>query len=80
MIDGARRDRIARRLGVSKLACVIHPPMEGGEREARRFEQQTTFKPPTQGEQARQRRRPRELGVMPAVGSNRSGETRSGRH
>ena len=61
LIDGQRRLRIARELGLDHLACVIHPPMGSGEREALRFQLQVTFKPLTQAERIKQRRRLRDL-------------------
>ena len=65
IIDGARRHRVAQELGLQKLWCTVLPPMSSGERERLRFELYMTFKPLTQAEQARQRRRLRELGVAP---------------
>jgi ParB/RepB/Spo0J family partition protein len=65
IIDGERRHRIARDLGLRELDCVVLPAMDAAGRERLRFELYMTFKPLTQAEQARQRRRLRELGVAP---------------
>jgi ParB-like chromosome segregation protein Spo0J len=65
IIDGQRRLRIAKELGYRKLACVINPPMSSGERELLRFQLEMSFKPLTQAERARERRRLRELGLTP---------------
>ncbi|NOT34442.1 MAG: ParB N-terminal domain-containing protein [Candidatus Eisenbacteria bacterium] len=63
IIDGYRRFVVARDLGIKKLACVIHPPMESGDREALRLSLYMTFKPLTQAERLRQLRRLRNLGI-----------------
>src|SRR5262245_59899457 len=63
IIDGHRRFVIARDAGFRDLACVVHPRMGSGERERLRFELQATFKPLTQAERTKQRRRLRDLGV-----------------
>ena len=65
IIDGQRRYRIARDLGIKELDCVINPPMGGAQREALRFHLYITFKPLTQAERVRQRRRLRQLGIVP---------------
>jgi len=62
VIDGLRRLQNARELGLQKLWCVIHPQMNGAERELLRFHLETTFRPLTKAELTKERRN---LGVNP---------------
>lgn len=68
IIDGERRYRIARDLGLRELECTVLPEMNAAERERVRFELYMTHKPLTQKERGRQRRRLRQLGVSPHPG------------
>lgn len=63
IIDGERRYRIARDLRLRELDCTVLPAMNAAERERLRVELYTTYKPLTQKERSRQRRRMRQLGV-----------------
>lgn len=65
VIDGLRRLQTARELGLRKLWCVVHPPMNSGERESLRYHLETTFRPLTKAELTKERRRLRNLGVDP---------------
>ncbi len=67
IIDGERRYRIARDLGLGELDCTVLPAMDAAERERLRFELYMTYKPLTQAERSRQRRRLRQLGVTPRI-------------
>lgn len=63
IIDGERRYLIAKELRLRDVDCTILPAMNPGERERLRFELYMTYKPLTQKERSRQRRRLRQLGV-----------------
>jgi ParB-like chromosome segregation protein Spo0J len=65
IIDGERRYRIARDLGLRELECTVLPAMDAAEREKVRVQLYMTHKPLTQAERGRQRRRARQLGVTP---------------
>ncbi len=65
IIDGQRRHRVARDLGLRKLWCVVHPQMASGKREAIRFILYSTTKPLTKAERLRELRKLRALGVSP---------------
>jgi ParB-like chromosome segregation protein Spo0J len=65
IIDGVRRHRLARELGLRKLWCTVFPPMASAERELLRFQLEMTYRPLTQEELTKQRRRLRKLGVIP---------------
>jgi len=69
IIDGERRYRIARDIGLRALECTILPAMDAAERERLRVELYMTHKPLTQKERSRQRRRLLELGVTPPAPS-----------
>jgi ParB-like chromosome segregation protein Spo0J len=63
IIDGERRYRIALHLKLRELDCTVLPAMDAAERERLRVELYMTYKPLTQAERSRQRRRLRQLGV-----------------
>ena len=65
VIDGRRRLRVAHELGLKTVFCVVHERMSAGAREALRLTLHLTFKPLSREEQVRQRRRLRDLGVLP---------------
>ncbi len=54
IIDGVRRYRIARALGLTKIDCMITPPADTGTREHIRIQLASTFKPLTAAELERQ--------------------------
>jgi len=68
IIDGIRRYRFARELGLRTLPCTVHPKLESVDRNVLRFELQATFKPLTKAERQDQERKMRELGVEPPGG------------
>src|SRR2546426_1766465 len=62
IIDGQRRFKFAKQLGYTSLVCTIHRKIDRVELLKLRWDLEATFKPLTQAEQARERRRIRELG------------------
>lgn len=63
IIDGERRYRVAKDFRLRDVDCTVLPSMNAVERERLRYELYMTYKPLTQKERSRQRRRLRQLGV-----------------
>lgn len=68
VIDGQRRLQFARQLGHKTIECTVHPKVDRVRLLKLRWDLEATFKPLTKAEQARQRRRIRQLGYDPYTG------------